>query len=57
MTPPRLRGLVDRYERAVFLFARAKHPETKAMRKGEMIKAKIELLRAIAIIAGSEAKQ
>lgn len=54
-TPPRIRGLVDRFQLAVKKFEHAKG-EQKIQRKSEMAKAKIELLRAIAVIAGPSAQ-
>jgi hypothetical protein len=52
MTPPRIRGLVDKLERAVRMEIYAK-PADKRSRKNEVLEAKMELLRAFAIIAKS----
>lgn len=49
-TPPRVRGLVDRFQLAVKKYEHAKG-ETKVLRKSELAQAKLDLLRAIAIIA------
>lgn len=51
MTPPRIRGLVDRLERAVEFKMRAKQAD-KAARKHDVLTAKMELLRAFEVISG-----
>ncbi len=55
-TPPRIRGLVDKLERAVRMHCHARK-DTKAARKQEVTTAKLELLRAIAIVAGATPPQ
>lgn len=50
MTPPRIRGLVDKLDRAVRLEVYAK-PAEKRARKNETLKAKMALLRAFALIS------
>jgi hypothetical protein len=50
MTPPRIRGLVDKLERAVRMEIYAK-PADKRTRKNEVLQAKMELLKAFAIFA------
>ena len=50
MTPPRIRGLVDKLERAVEFKMRAKH-EDRAARKHDVLVAKMELLRAFEVIS------
>lgn len=50
MTPPRLRGLVDKLEKAVRMEYRAPKDQ-RAIRKQETLTAKLELIRAIAIVA------
>lgn len=49
-TPPRVRGLVDKLERAVRMEIYAK-PEDKRARKSEVALAKVELLRAFALLS------
>lgn len=49
-TPPRIRGLVEKLERAVILQYRAK-PADKTMRKQEVLTARLNVLRAFAMIA------
>jgi len=51
MTPPRIRGLVDKLERAVEFKMRAK-PADKAARKHDVLVAKMELLRAFEVVSG-----
>ena len=55
MTPPRVRGLVDKLERAIRLQMRAK-PEDRALRKHEVNTARLELLKAISILGGSNGR-
>lgn len=50
MTPPRLRGLVDKLEKAVRMEYRTPK-EQRAARKQQTQEAKMDLLRAIAVIA------
>lgn len=50
-TPPRIRGLVDRLERAVRLHCYASG-EDKPHRKHALNLARLKLFRAIAVIAG-----
>lgn len=50
MTPPRVRGLVDKLERAVRMEIYAKANE-KHKRKHDVVMAKIELLKAFAVIS------
>lgn len=50
MTPPRLRGLVDKLEKAVRMEYRAPK-EQRTTRKQQTQEAKMNLLRAIAVIA------
>lgn len=54
-TPPRIRGLVEKLERAVILQCRAK-PADKAMRKQEVLTARLNVLRAFAMIAAAPAQ-
>lgn len=54
-TPPRVRGLVDRFQLAVKKYEHAKG-DVKVLRKSELARAKLELLRAIAVIAGPSAQ-
>ena len=49
-TPPRIRGLVDKLERAVRMQIYAK-PADKRARKNDVLQAKMDLLRAFAVIA------
>lgn len=51
MTPPRIRGLVEKLERAVTLYCRAR-PIDKPLRKQEVLTARLEVLRAFAVVAG-----
>ncbi len=50
MTPPRLRGLVDKLEKAVRMEYRSPQ-EQRTARKQQTQEAKMNLLRAIAVIA------
>lgn len=52
-TPPRIRGLVDRFEQAVIRCAHAKAAD-KPMRKQEVLTARLEVLRAFALVAGPQ---
>ncbi|MBX6221385.1 hypothetical protein ISD48_26005 [Pseudomonas aeruginosa] len=49
-TPPRIRGLVERLELAVKKHCHAKGVE-KQIRKQEMLQARLEVLRAFAVVA------
>ena len=51
MTPPRIRGLVDKLERAVELKVRAK-PADKPARKHDALTAKMNLLEAFSVVSG-----
>lgn len=52
MTPPRIRGLVDKLERAVRMEMYAKGPDKRA-RKHEVLEAKMALLKAFALVSGA----
>lgn len=52
MTPPRLRGLVDKLEKAVRMEYRTPK-EQRSMRKHQTLEAKMNLLRAIAVISST----
>lgn len=54
-TPPRIRGLVEKLERAVTLYCRAR-PIDKPMRKQEVLTARMNVLRAFALIAAAPAQ-
>ena len=52
MTPPRLRGLVDKFERAIRVQMRAKTSEKTEVKHAVNV-ARLELLKAISIIGGA----
>lgn len=51
-TPPRIRGLVDKFESAVKKYCHAKWVD-KPMRRQEMLTARMDVLRAFALVAGA----
>ena len=54
-TPPRLRGLVDRLEKAVRMEMYAKK-EDKRKRKHEVLEAKMAILRTFAVLSQTDKK-
>ncbi len=56
ITPPRIRGLVDNLERAVRMQIYAK-PADKRARKNDVLQAKMDLLRAFAVVAEKPASR
>jgi len=55
MTPPRIRGLVDKLEHAVRMHIYASS-KAKPTAKAEVLKAKMDLLRAFALVSGVTSK-
>lgn len=56
MTPPRIRGLVDRLDRAVRLHMYAS-AQAKPEAKDAVLKAKMDILRAFAVVSGPAVEQ
>lgn len=51
-TPPRIRGLVDKFELAVKKYCHAKGID-KPMRRQEMLTARMDVLKAFALVAAA----
>lgn len=52
-TPPRIRGLVDKLDKAVRMEIYAKQAD-KRSRKHEVLQAKMEILKAFAVVSGAK---